>query len=75
VTDPSNQERTVSLRAKALITGGKRGKESERREELRRVYGGRLDFTKLLDTSQGTGVSNRWIVRSGRLHRFSLAKG
>ena len=26
-TDPSTQERTVSLRAKALITGGKRGRE------------------------------------------------
>jgi hypothetical protein len=49
-------------------------KESERREELRRVGGGTLDFRKLLDTPEGTGVSSRWIVRSGRLHQFSLAK-
>ena len=49
-------------------------KESERREELRRVGGGTLDFRKLLDTPEGTGVSSRWIVRSGRLHQFSLAR-
>ena len=42
-------------------------KESERRGELRRVGRGRgsLDFRGLLDT---------WIVRSGRLHQFSLAR-
>jgi hypothetical protein len=49
-------------------------KESERREELRRVGGGTLDFRKLLDTPEGTGVSSRWIIRSGRLHQFSLAR-
>ena len=40
-------------------------KESERREKLRRVAGGRLDFRKLLDTPEGTGVSSRWIVLFG----------
>ena len=49
-------------------------KESERREELRRVGGGGLDFRKLLDTPEGAGVSSRWIVRSRRLHQFSLAR-
>jgi hypothetical protein len=48
--------------------------ESERREELRRVGGGSLDFRRLLDTPEGAGVANRWVVRSGRLHQFSLAR-
>jgi hypothetical protein len=48
-------------------------KESERREELRGVSGN-LDFRKLLDTPEGAGVTSRWIVRSGRLYQFSLAR-
>ncbi len=49
-------------------------KEAERREELRGVGRGRLDFRKLLDTPAGAGVASRWIVRSERLHQFSLAR-
>ena len=49
-------------------------KEQAQREELRRVGGGDLDFKKLLDTPEGAGVTSRWIVRSGRLSQFSLAR-
>lgn len=49
-------------------------KEAERREELRGVGRGRLDFRKLLDTPAGARVASRWIVRSERLHQFSLAR-
>ena len=49
-------------------------KERVRREELRRPNGGGLDFKKLLDTPEGAGVTSRWIVRSGRLPQFSLAR-
>ena len=49
-------------------------KESEHREELRKIGGGRLDLRKLLDTPEGARVTSRWIVRSGRLHQFSLAR-
>jgi len=49
-------------------------KEQIQRKELRRVSGGRLDFRKLLDTLEGAGVTSRWIVRSGQLQQFSLAR-
>jgi len=49
-------------------------KESEHREELRKVGGGRLDLRKLLDTPEGAKVTSRWIVRSRCLHQFSLAR-
>ena len=48
-------------------------RESERREELRRVCGGSFDFKKLLDAPGGARVASCWIVRSRRLHQFSLA--
>jgi hypothetical protein len=49
-------------------------KEQAQREELRRIGEGGLDFKKLLDTPEGAGVTSRWIVRSGRLSQFSLAR-
>jgi hypothetical protein len=49
-------------------------KERIQREELRRAGKGGLDFKKLLDTPEGAGVTSRWIVRSGRLPQFSLAR-
>ena len=49
-------------------------KEETQREELKIVGGGRLDLRKLLDTPEGAGVASRWVLRSGRLSQFSLAK-
>jgi hypothetical protein len=49
-------------------------KEFQRKEELRSTRGGSLDFRKLLDTPDGAGVASRWIVRSGRLYQFPLAR-
>jgi hypothetical protein len=49
-------------------------KEELQREELRRVSGGRLDLRRLLDTPEGAGVASRWVLRSGRLSQFSLAR-
>ena len=48
-------------------------RESGRREDLRRACGGRVDYKQLLDTPEGARVASRWVVRSGRLHQFSLA--
>jgi len=49
-------------------------KEIEQRGELRKAGGGRLDLRKLLDTPEGARVAGRWVVRSGRLPQFSLAR-
>jgi len=49
-------------------------KEVARREELREVGSGRLDLRKLLDTPEGARVASRWVLRSGRLPQFSLAR-
>jgi hypothetical protein len=49
-------------------------KERGRREELKERCGGRLDLRKLLDTPEGAKVASRWILRSGRLPQFSLAR-
>ena len=49
-------------------------KEIARKEELRRVSRGRLNIKRLLDTPKGAGVTSRWILYSGRLLQFSLAK-
>ena len=49
-------------------------REDVQREELKRASGGRLDLRKLLDTLEGAGVASRWVLRSGRLPQFSLAR-
>jgi hypothetical protein len=49
-------------------------REAARRGELREVDRGRLDLRKLLDTPKGARVASRWVLRSGRLPQFSLAR-
>jgi hypothetical protein len=49
-------------------------KESTRRDELRTVCRGRIDFRRLLDTPEGARVVGQWVLRSGRLPQFSLAR-
>ena len=49
-------------------------KEIVQREELKRASGGRLNLRKLLDTPEGARVTSRWVLRSGCLPQFSLAR-
>jgi hypothetical protein len=49
-------------------------REDVQREELKRASGGRLDLRKLLDTPEGARVTSRWVLHSGRLPQFSLAR-
>ena len=44
------------------------------REELKKALGGRLDLRQLLDTPDGARAASRWVLHSGRLPQFSLAR-
>jgi len=49
-------------------------KKRIQREELRKVGKGGLDFKKLLDILEEIGIISHWIVHSGHLPQFSLAR-
>jgi hypothetical protein len=44
------------------------------RQSLRTMCGGGIDVVRLLDTPEGAGVTARWIVQSGRLSQFRVAR-
>jgi hypothetical protein len=47
----------------------------ERRQRLRDASGGRgVNFVRLLDTPEGAQAVGPWIVRSGRLMQFQVAR-
>jgi hypothetical protein len=46
--------------------------EAERRQHLR--TGRRLDYQQLIGTSSGAKRLAEWMIRSGRLGQFSLAR-
>jgi hypothetical protein len=46
----------------------------ERREALRDSRGGHLDLNSLLDTPAGAPVACKWMIRSGGIPQFQLAK-
>jgi hypothetical protein len=46
--------------------------EVERRQHLR--TGWRLDYQQLIGTNRGAKKLAEWMIRSGRLGQFSLAK-
>jgi hypothetical protein len=46
--------------------------EAERRQHLR--VGGRLDYQQLIGTNSGEKRLAEWMIRSGRLGQFSLAR-
>ena len=48
--------------------------EEDSRQSLRTMCGGGIDVVRLLDTPEGAGVAARWIVQSGRLSQFQVAK-
>ena len=48
--------------------------EEGNRQSLRTVCGGGIDVVRLLNTPEGAGVAARWIVQSGRLSQFRVAK-
>ena len=48
--------------------------EADRREELRTFCGGKVDVERLLDTPKEAIISVRWMVQSGQLPQFRLAK-
>ena len=48
--------------------------EEGSRQSLRTMCGGGIDIVRLLNTPEGTGVAARWIVQSGRLSQFRVAK-
>ena len=48
--------------------------EESNRQSLRTMCGGGIDVVRLLNTPEGAGVAARWIVQSGRLNQFRVAK-
>lgn len=48
--------------------------EDGRRSKLRTICDGGIDVVRLLDTPEGASITARWIVQSGRLPQFNLAK-
>ena len=48
--------------------------EEGSRQSLRTICGGGIDVVRLLNTPEGAGVAARWIVQSGRLSQFRVAK-
>ena len=46
----------------------------DRRQSLRTICGEGIDVVRLLDTSEGASIAARWIVQSGRLGMFCVAK-
>jgi hypothetical protein len=48
--------------------------EEGNRQSLRTMCGGGIDVVRLLNTPEGAGVAARWIVQSGRLNQFRVAK-
>ena len=48
--------------------------EESNKQSLRTMCGGGIDVVRLLNTPEGAGVAARWIVQSGRLHQFRVAK-
>ena len=48
--------------------------EEGNRQSLRTICGGGIDVVRLLNTPEGAGAVARWIVQSGRLSQFRVAK-
>ena len=48
--------------------------EEGNRQSLRTMCEGGIDVVRLLNTPEGAGVAARWIVQSGRLSQFRVAK-